>query len=283
MRLNVPTSAKSPLTGTSTRRDGLDGDPAFFYGITRGVTVVVNTSVAAVLSLVSTIVSYPATSITGNVAVWGPHTDALSPNTWKLTVTQSAPNQHSYVLEGKGKTEADSAYRVILSGSHVSTGVKLGSGSFLIDWDKAQQLPEHDTAVGTATVTYSRTSTSDTTTVGVQFTKVRDGETGQLVDATYAYEEVPNNGGSFDFSQNKNLVPGAAIEVLTVRSRWLQSGAGRSDVKVVGGDVAGGEATANECWDSSFLSRFFTLSFDATKNYGQSSACVFSTAEYATP
>lgn len=281
VKMNLPGSNQALSSAKGTRTDGLEGDTAEFYGFTRAVTVMVNGGVGFVLVLVEKIVENPPTSVTGNVAVWGPHTDPLSPNTWKLTVTQNAPNDFSYVLEGKGKTEADSAFRAVLSGSHVSTGQHLGRGSFLIDWEQAGQLPEHDANVGSVQITYSRISATDPVQIDAAFDNVRDGETGQLVDALYRFRQQAGQGGSLEFQMNKNFVAGAGIEVLTIRSRWTDQGAGRSDVRGAGGDLGTVQAMVNQCWDAAFAARYLAVSYAPAQNYGQESACAFSTAEYA--
>ncbi len=282
VELKVPGATQQPLTGEGTKRDGLEGDTAAFYGFTRGVTVLVNTGVAATLVLVEKITEYPPTATTATSATWGPHTDALSPNTWKMTVTQVEKDVYSYSLVGKGKNEPDSAFRVILSGTHHSTGAKIGSGDFLIDWDQAQQLPEHDQNVGTAKVTYSKVSASANVTVDALFTNVRDGDNGKLISSKYKYTEQPGNGGSLEFSANKDFYGAAKIEQLDVRSRWQQTGAGRADVKVSQGDLETA-ATITECWDTNFASRYLLASYQTTGNYGAASVCTFSSAEYATP
>jgi hypothetical protein len=281
VKLNLPEN-KTALSGEAQRRDGLEGQTSEFYKLTRGVTVTVNSAGGAVLNLVDRIVNYPPTTVNQNVAVWGPHTDALSPNTFKFTVTKVADAQFDYVLEAKGKTEADSAFRVILSGSHLATGDKLGTGTFLVDWDQAKQLPEHGDEVGTAAYTYSKQSAGADVTIDAVFQHVKDGETGQLVDVNYKYKEQPGNGGTFDFRMNKNWVQGPGVEVLTVKSRWQQSGAGRSDAKATGGDLTA-PATASECWDSGFASRYANASWltAQTGNYGAETVCAFPTAEYA--
>lgn len=281
VKLNLPENGGA-LTGDAQRRDGLEGQTSEFYKLTRGVTKTVNGAGGAVLLLVEKIVEHRPTTVTDNVAVWGPHTDALSPNTFKFTVTQVAEQQYDYTLEAKAKSEPDSKFRVILSGSHVSTGERLGTGTFLVDWDRAQELPEHDENVGTASYTYSKQTAGGDVKIDALFQKVRDSETKQLVDVGYAYTEVPKAGGTFEFKMNKDWVEGAGIELLTVKSRWLQSGAGRSDAKATGGDLQG-VATASECWDSAFRSRFANASWltASTGNYGTDAVCAFPTAEYA--
>lgn len=279
VKLNLP-GGRQALAGEGTRRDGLEGDPSSFYGFTRGVTLMVNGGTAAVLLLVENIVQHPATTVGTDTAVWGPHTAALSPNTYRFTVKRNAPNDHDYMLEAKDKNAADDAYVVILSGKHLSTGPRMGSGQFLVDWDKAATLPEHGDEVGTAIFTYSRLSAADDTTISVSFNDVMDKDSGQLVDAEYRYVEHPMNGGAFEFQMNKDIVPGAAIEAATVKSRWLQTGAGRSDAKVQGGDLPA-PATASECWDSNFRSAYLSASFDPNLAWGAETTCAFAAAEYA--
>ena len=114
VELKLPGATQQPLTGEGTKRDGLEGETAAFYGFTRGVTVLVNTGVAATLTLVEKIVEYPPTTTTPTSATWGPHTEALSPNTWKMTVTLVEKDVYSYSLVGKGKSEPDSAFRTEL-------------------------------------------------------------------------------------------------------------------------------------------------------------------------
>lgn len=277
--MKVPGSRGQPLSSTGTRRDGLEGQTSDFYKLTREVTVFVNAGTAATLMLVEKIVQYPATTTGTDSAVWGPHTEALSPNTWKLTVQRTAPDAYTYALEGKGKTEADSAYRVVLSGSHVNLGSNLGTGTFLIDWDLNRQLPEHADNYGTAEVTYSRTAAGAPVQIDVQFVQVRHGSSGPLADAQYRYTSTPNQGGVFQFEVQKDFVTGPGIETGKIKSRWLESGAGRSDAQVSGGDVAS-MVTVNDCWDSGFLSRYQNASYAPSLNYGAESVCAFGTAEY---
>jgi hypothetical protein len=267
------------------------GEKSEFYEVTRAITVTVNVATASVLGLVKLITAFPPTSIGMDVAVWGPHTEPLSPNTWRLTVHRLALGQFQYQFEAKDKTKDDSAYVIVLSGHHNVANPMVhrrrahlpdyGHGDFIIDWDAAQTLPEHDDNVGTAAFTYSRLSPTADIMIDVDFHNVRDDETQMLVDATYEYTATPGAGGDFQFTITKNaVVTTTAPETLSIRSRWQESGAGRSDARFNGGDLAMG-ATANECWDSVFKSVYMTNSYgDAAKMWGAETACVFPTAEY---
>src|SRR4051794_22305204 len=165
VKLNVPAKAGQALEAENlgTSRQALQGQTSDFYRLPRGVTVGVNGGTAFVLDLVKRITEYPATSVSGNTAVWGPHTEALSPNTWKLSVTKVSDSEYSYKLEGKAKQDPDTAFVAVLTGTHPpaldAAGNKLdhyGNGTFTLDWDKASTLPEHDGNVGTAAITYGR-------------------------------------------------------------------------------------------------------------------------------
>ena len=293
VKVDVPQKAGQALEGVAQRHDGLQGQVANFYLFTRGITVVCNTATVWVLGLVKAISDNPPTSVNANVAVWGPHTDALSPNTFKFTVTKVADNDYTYTLEGKGKAEPDSAFKVVLSGAHkVATNAagspteNFGNGTFLIDWDKIQQLPEHGKEVGSAEFTYSRLTAAANVKIDIAFHQVKDDETGKLVDAQYKYDATPAAGGSFEFQIAKDLDNGApgktAIENMAIKSRWQQTGAGRSDVQAKGGDLGALTAQVSECWDQNFNSLYLIASWAPGYGYGQQTACAFPNAEYST-
>jgi hypothetical protein len=283
-RDGVPSSdqvtMKVPGSTNKLSAQALEGETAGMYALTRVVTLVVNGGGAAVLLLVEKITDYDPTTITGNVAVWGPYTDALSPNTYKFTVTRNKQDDHSYVLEAKGKNEGDDKFRVILSGSHVNTGKNLGSGTFLLDWNKIQELPEHGKEVGTAQYTYSHKTAADPIVIDAIFTQVKDEKTGKLQDINYKYNAKPGSGGAFEFKVTNNVDNKGVPETVAVKSRWNEAGDGRSDAKAAGGDLQT-EATFSECWDSNFASKFLVMSFAPTSGWGKDSACTFANAEYS--
>ncbi len=73
-----------------------------------------------------------------------------------------------------------------------------GSGNFVIDWDAADTLPQHDTNVGQMAFTYSRLSPTTTVTNNVTFTNILDNcdpgnckTHGQIFDAVYSYAATP--------------------------------------------------------------------------------------------
>ncbi len=293
VRLEVPGRSGSALESpTGTQRSELQGETADFYKLTRGVTVSVNAGVGAVLNLVRNISEHPPTTVNGNTAVWGPHTEDLSPNTWRFTVTKVSANTWDYVLEGKAKTANDSDYVAVLSGSHTpgldANGQAMkhfGQGEFVLDFDAAKTLPEHGREEGRAEVRYARLDAASETTIDVDFKNIREEETGALTDASYRYRKLAQQGGAFEFSLNKDIHAGSepqksAVEHLSIKSRWNPDGSGRSDVKATGGDLPA-TATANECWDSNFLSQYLHANWAPLHGWGAEAQCSFTTADYS--
>jgi hypothetical protein len=286
INIKAPESSSQALTASGDygqSEQKLLGERAPWYVVTRAVTVVVNGGTAWVLKLLEEIISYEPTTISETEAVWGPHTAALSPNTYRFTVTK-LDDGFDYKLEAKDKTADDSAYVKVIYGHHVpGAAKKQGQGNFTVDWDAAQTLPEKwDKQVGKADFTYSRNASLDVT-VGVAFHQVRDDESGQLVDADYAFSQIAGGDGSFEFVVHKDMtnLPNntAAIERAAVKSRWHQDGSGRCDVKVSEGDIVN-PVTLSECWGPTFLETYYQDSLGITAAQGEESACVFTPAEY---
>jgi hypothetical protein len=295
--LQVPgaSASGSALTADDgVKTSALLGQKADTYTVTRVVTAVVNGGTWAVLTLVRTIVAFPATSVDkkADTAVWGPWHDALSPNTWKLTVTRVAPQKFQWKFEGRGKTESDDAFRTIIAGTHTAVvdaaGDHLegfGSGDFTIDWNKAAELPEHDDNVGVAAFTYSRLTTDAVVHIDVDFDGIQDDGTKEIFDAKYRYVSTPGQGGTLRYADDKVHVAGSMVEHSSIQSRWTEDGVGRSDWKTSGGDLGGVVGQLSECWDSNFKSVYRKAEPAAnanTENWGAEADCTaFPAAEYA--
>jgi len=285
VEIKVPDNGKALEAGdVASTQQALLGETAGCYTLTRGITVSVNVGTAAILKMVEEIVSYDPTTLGQDQAVWGPWTDALSPNTFKFTVNKVGAN-YDYALEAKGKSEDDAKYRKILFGHHEpGAAAKQGKGSFTLDWNLAGQLPEHGKEVGSADFTYERTAKLDVN-IGVAFHQVKDDETGKLVDATYRFEQLAGGTGAFEFVLFKDIagLPSntAKVERHAVKSRWQNTGAGRCDIKFSEGDIVN-PVTATECWGNTFLQTYYSDSLNITAPQGKETDCPFSAAEYTT-
>ena len=102
---------------------------------------------------------------------------------------------------------------------------------------------------------------------------------GQPASADYAYNEKADGGGDMVFDVNVNAGGTSLLETLTLRSRWLATGAGRADARIAGGDLGQLQVTASECWDTSFGRVFYKDSNNFAPTEGVESSCAFATQD----
>lgn len=267
----------------------LKGQTAGFYTITRAVSTTVNGGGAFVLLLVREIVNHPPTKLEADGATWGPWAEALDPIEWMMTVKRVGDNRYEYKFDGRAKN-SQGAFVTVLSGTHTpaldASGLpreRYGAGSFTLDWNKRNLLPMPEKDVGQAHYTYTHNAPGAGVSVDAKFVQVRDDDRpGQLVDVDYKYRSDAIAGGSMEFSTSPKAMMNVGAR-WSVNSRWLPSGAGRSDVKASGGDVpAGTMATANECWDIHFSSHFLRASWVPLGGWGtEDPDCVIKGAVYS--
>jgi len=248
------------------------GDLASFYVVTRGVTRTLNGGSAWVLVLIHSIVQYPVTSINGNVYTWGPWSDSLAPAEYKLDVTANADGTYDYVLSGRNKTEAGSTFEAVIDGhADPRPGALQGNGEFLLDFDASKRVNPVDTgdARGQVDVHY------DLAARHLDLMAMGTDANGTPTALDYAYDETADGGGNMTFVADANIGGTTATEQLTIRSRWLATGDGRSDARIAGGDLGTTEAIASECWNDLFRRTFYTDSVDFQPTEGDAATCAF--------
>jgi len=276
--------------GLATTEQALQGEGSGMFGLTLASILVVNGTTVWVLTGLGAVASQEPTTVNGDTATFGPHTPFLSPTTWLLTVQRKGNNVFEYTLDAKPKDAADSEYAHVLTGEHevaISDEGRpmrgFGEGHFTLQWEHITRLSNQPSRRGTAEFRYSRSSPTDEVKVEVD-TEEFVGTSTTPNTALYRYAQVPGGKGSFQFAVDTNVhwfdANRAAAERLSVKSRWVESGEGRSDVRLSGGDLSAPE-TLNECWDSRFRSTYLERT-DSAEGWGSASqGCVFTSAEYA--
>ncbi|HVE84554.1 MAG TPA: hypothetical protein VND93_16975 [Myxococcales bacterium] len=302
-QVQVPSSSSSGLADPSMAGAGdqlvqinqamkmaIQGQTSDLYRLTKGATYLVNGATEWVLVALAAGVARKPTSVSGSTAVYGPYTPYLSEITWKLTVTRTEFNVFTYLLEGQDHTTPSGPWVEVMSGSHTVTVDEndnvvrgFGQGVFLIEWDKARTLPGRGADTGTCEVHYGKVDPKSDAFVDVSLNNV-NGD-GQPFNAEYRFALQPSQAGKFEFALDINLQPFTAgmeaNERWAIDSRWMSTGAGRSDVTAHGGDLLS-PITVNECWDAAFLSTYYAKSDEPASGYGmESQACAFAGATYS--
>ncbi|HTR53795.1 MAG TPA: hypothetical protein VMJ10_24040 [Kofleriaceae bacterium] len=250
------------------------GQLATFYVETRGVTEMFNGGAATVLVLIHTIVEQPATSVNGNVYTWGPGSgNALDPANYKLDVTANTDGTYDYVLSGAAKSDPTQHFLALITGhADPRAGEDMGSGNFLLDFDAARTVDPIDNANNKGQVT----ADYDLATKHLDLMIATTDANSQPVSLGYSYDQAADGGGDMTLELIANVGGTPAEENLTLRSRWLSTGAGRGDARIAGGDLGSQQAIASECWSSTFLRVFYTDNVNFNPTEGDPSQCAFS-------
>lgn len=269
-------SIKLPQTTARTVDGQVLGQLAPYYVITRGVTQTFNGGTGWVLTLIHAIVQAPPTTIQGNVYTWGPGSQALDPADYKLVVTANADGTFSYQLSGRSKTQPNAQFEVIIDGmADPRAGDAKGSGEFTVDFDAGKRVNPIDSgdAKGSIDVHY------DLAKAHLDLTIMSTDAQGNPVLADYAYNAAADGGGDMTFDVPANVGGTALLETLTLRSRWLGTGAGRTDARITGGDLGSLQVTASECWNTSFGRVYYQDSNNFSPAEGTESSCAFATQD----
>ncbi|MBI5497591.1 MAG: hypothetical protein HY904_21450 [Deltaproteobacteria bacterium] len=253
--------------GQSSTSQGLLGAASDFYIHTYRISRFLNGHVVGLLAHIRWVTSQPPTTHQGDTYVWGPHTPGgLEPLTYRLTAEKLGEHTYSLVLHARPRSAQDeSAFKAILEGTVQGSGQGdgRGKGDLVLHFDNAAAINPAVLERGDIIISFN--ALEEPRKVGVDFAQFQGADQGVPHDATYRYEEAADQSGSFLFAVEGNVNRAdenrAALEVLTLRSRWLSSGAGRGDVTITGGDVEaqlgeagmnGSSVQATECWGEDF-------------------------------
>ncbi len=280
VNLSVPrsgdaTSAQTLAIGSS---DGTSGY-AKFYTFTRNVTDGVDFVTGAILGTLWLVVHTHPTTIDEHQATWGPGSgDALSPVVWRLTVKEVGNAVFDFELDGRPKAStSETDYLAVLTGRGYGKSHPLHrDGFFLVDNDAARQLdPDRAHDHGTTKITYQLHAWPATLDVEIRPTPAPD-----WLDITVTHQQDGSGAVDIDaLTDVEPVVKDGNLEDIVMHSRWANTGAGRADVQISGGDVST-LVKATECWSTSFFRSYYTDSAGLEPTVGDPSACVFADAQF---
>ncbi len=298
----VPSANGGGQAGAGVANYGILGTPSEFYQLTWGVSVVINTDTVALLAMLHLIVAQTPTTQTTTSATWGPYTPGgLDPLTYRVQVSKDMPQHYLYSIDARPRASvSDADFLPMIGGEITRIQAGVGKGSMVLHYDNRRQLLPTVCEKGTITFLFDNTGSPVTNDVTAsQFANNNPDNKLCLAetpyDASYHYDQTPDGAGDFIFNVQANVNSAAenkpALETVDMRSRWLANGAGRSDVKISGGDVtpalqAGGFqqtfVTGSQCWGTAFTTTYETsasaaLNLIATD--GDPNSCAFTSQE----
>ncbi len=255
----------------------LVGDRADFYQVTRDTSRAVNGTIWVTLAVLHHVVSYPATEVHEDHAVWGPWTETLSPITYVLVVERLAEGHYRYALRGKPRAEGDEAYVDLIGGEteiDEAAGIRRGTIGYDLDAAHALDAGEHP-AQGSVAATWD--AGSDPRYVEAAFEDVVSRRGEGPWSALYRYRENADGSGSFELGVRGDVdgTATATPEEVVLMTRWDTSGAGRGDAIVSDGDLGDHVVYANECWDAGFARTYWVDTHALQPNEGDVATCPY--------
>jgi hypothetical protein len=286
VNVDGPDGAKadsSTASGTrGTLANGAAGDPAFWYSFTRDVRDGVNVVTGVVLVSVWAIVHTEPSEIDDDHAVWGPYEgDALDPARYRLTVTKIGEHHFRYVLAGQKKSGGD--FLNVLDGDGYSRASDShGDGQFVLDLGNAKLLDpgRHRDDAGTVTIVHDLPKD-----IGLRYDALPRTITATVTPEGAASLSITSQAnedhtGEIDLTAHVDLAGTAtgALEDVSLVSRWANTGAGRADIGISGGDLpaAGVDAvSAVDCWGVDFSEVYYSDSAGIKPTTGNVAECVY--------
>ncbi len=291
VRMRVPASSASALSV---------GEEADLYKQSVAIATGVNGGVLWVFDVIDAILKQPPTTADDTTAVWGPtEPRGLDRLSIQFTVVKLADDDFSYKLEARKKGDAGDFTEIFSGEAHPGSEPNRGTGTLTYHLGSLRSLDDSQCLEGDIDVQYD--AASDPRTLDVTFHAFDDAcNDPHPTDAHYTYVENSDKSGSMDFAFQANLHKPEENkpleEVMSVRTRWLATGAGRSDVQVSGGEIPG-DLAANgidattveiaECWDDTFNLVYADTNPDELEphlgheNTGDASQCAFADASFA--
>ena len=263
-KLPVTASSKSPLSGVSTRRDGLDvGEPSGAYADAKKAATEFNGILDFLLTVLDRVRQVPPTSRSPDARIWGPYPDSANPGyEGQVRVQQDTADTFSWWLEERPTGGA--FFDIVTGDFQATTSVKKGTGTMVVHVaDFRDRLKVDDNNIkklDAINIDY------DTRGFPIEVTM-------SFVDASgprlsYVYEENEDRSGSMDFILT-TTDPNITSEKLT--AQWTTEGSGRTDAVVLDGGYAGFAVT--ECWDSAFKVSFYSANWSGGQTSGVATSC----------
>lgn len=221
-----------------------------------------------VLAIFEEVLKHDPTRREPDRRIWGPfRVEPGKPLEAKVTIARrplAAVQEFTYALELR--KDASSRFVRLIEGSYDAAvgGIRTGKGQLTLD---AKALAAEGIDSGDLrwvdSIAMSYDTAQDPLVVGITL-KLAPGQAMPVQSATYLYEKYDAGNGRMRFELEANVVggPGTQKERIAASSRWLASGAGRTDWDILSGDGVG--ARQVECWNDALNVVHLARSWDGT-------------------
>ncbi len=277
----------------ATTADGPTADGKAGLGVVSYLFALgVNGGVYVTLLRLELVTLLPPTSCQGDSCTWGPAPDAEGLNEWKLAVTKRSDGGYDYALSAAPVASGGTAFVDVIAGvAYAGADRWHGTGDLAVDFDRVAAGVAHpagwtQTDFGTLSVHYDNRTTH---VVDATFLDARNADHPGTDPANpnriNSADAFTSSGGAGDLQVAFHTLPPYSADNLdeqaSLRTRWVEGGAGRADFQYAN---ASGTFHESQCWAGQ--AQGFAMRYDdlATSPYGAETACAptLQSADFAT-
>ena len=253
------------------------GNAPELYLLTRNVVVIFNGIVDSFLNLIDTIRAFSPTTRRTNRRIWGPFPADNQPG-WmvRMNMTRDDLANFSYQVGFRPDTFVggdDEGWIDIITGTFAAAGgVRKGIGTLSIMTADARAAGLDPGLDYLDWLTAGYDNRAFPISVNLKFAKLPNPlKPDDPTDGDYTYLAHQDGQGQLTYNWSAYSIPGPALDVFNVTSRWLGTGEGQSDLQVVSGDAAG--ARENQCWNQQLQAVYIDKPWLSADDIGTPSAC----------
>jgi hypothetical protein len=197
---------------------------------------------------------------------------------YRFVVDEVADREYDYRLEGRPKADtSEAAYKKVIVGhGYGKTHPKHREGWFQFDNDALAALDSSHKDAGSVKVTFDLRSLDNAALDRVLTAEVVESAAEGAWNLTVRHK--PDGAGSLTFAAKTDVSEpkNGTLEDVTLTSRWIASGAGRSDAVLKGADLPATIAQVDiaECWGTDFKSAYYKDSVGYETESGSLAACI---------
>jgi hypothetical protein len=268
---------KQALAAKLPTQAALVVDSAEYYLFTREVAGRFNAILDALTGIIDLVRVHPPSQRTEDGRIWGPFRHQKHPS-WalRLEIVRQADEtatpfgyRFQYRLEFRRAAEPAAPWQALISGRFLPAGgVRKGRGEITLDLTHARRAGYPVAEFGElARLTIDYQTAAPPIRVDMTFENVPESAN---PSATYQYAETGEGSGSlfFVWRDRTNIW----VQAAEIRSRWIGSGAGRADARIVEGVAA--SLRGVDCWGPDTRAVYAHRDWgDEQKNAGNEADC----------
>lgn len=246
----LPEPADMPATPVSVQDPA--AEPALYFTITRDLITNTNAHVSKTLADIRALTRLPPNDCTPEGCTWGPWTDWDTRLTTRLEVRRAGEGLFTYQADAKHFGEGEDAWRKLLEGGFSEADANGdGDGWYALD---LAAIADFQGTVGEGAIRVELSRRDGHGSINLRADGLVSDENPEPSDTRYSLVVEADGSGQVSFALPGDIDEGrdgrTAREDFEAITRWRETGAGQTNVRVTGGDLDAALVVYGlQCWD----------------------------------